>query len=102
MDKVISLISIINELDELTNVKELEEKIQTLKLNLKQARSERDEIVIQFQKLKNEFDTKCKEIEDKELENRNIQNQLEANLNELTDQIQDHNKHSFDLSQKLQ
>jgi hypothetical protein len=48
MDKVLNLMNIINEVDDLTNVAELRNKLEKQKLQLLKARAERDEVVNQL------------------------------------------------------
>ena len=45
MDKVLNFMNIINEVDDLTNVAELKNKLEKQKLQLLKARAERDEVV---------------------------------------------------------
>ena len=48
MDKVLNLMNIINEVDDVTNVAELKNKLEKQKLLLLKARAERDEFIQQL------------------------------------------------------
>jgi len=50
MDKVLNLMTIINQVDDLTNVAELKNKLQMQKLQVIKARAERDEKISDLQK----------------------------------------------------
>jgi hypothetical protein len=51
MDKVLNLMTIINEVDDVTNVAELKNKLQMQKCHLLKARVERDEHISNFNKV---------------------------------------------------
>ena len=51
LDKVLNLMNILNEVDGMTNVADLKNKLEKLKLLLLKARAERDEYQIQASKL---------------------------------------------------
>ena len=50
MDKVLNLMTIINEIDGLNNQAELKNKLQMQKFSMLKARAERDELINQLQK----------------------------------------------------
>jgi hypothetical protein len=51
MDKVLNLMNIINEVDDLTNVAELKNRLEKQKLMLLKAKAERIELIQQLQKI---------------------------------------------------
>lgn len=101
MDKVLSLISIINEVDELTNVAELKDKIQSQKMSLAKLRSERDEFAALYIKIKQEYEKKCREKEEEQRELRETNGQLQLNVNQMTDQMQELTRQTYELTQKM-